>query len=154
MGVQFDKRTGLRILNAVKQVEGGSPHYTRRPMNPKRPGGGGGGSSPSMIMAFVYCETPPDAPGGTFSVPNPWIYTPPDDPDPASWDLSGDWLVMDGSLTHLQVLDEEDEPVLLDVADPLFKVPTTGDYCLIVGPAGASTFQLIDRRCGGGGPIP
>lgn len=114
----------------------------------------GSGGGPTMIMAFVACTEPPDAPGGTFTVANPWTYTPPDDPDPASWDLSGDWLVMDGALSHLQILDESDDPVLIEVADPLFKVPTTGDYCLIVGPPGATSFQLIERRCGGGGPTP
>lgn len=154
MPVNFDKRTGIRILNTVKRSEGRSLVNVNRPMNPKRPRSAGGGGAPAMIHAFVKCETPASSPGGTFQLPNPWEYTAPVDDDPAVWTLKtgdGAWTVVGGGgLTHLQILDEDDEPVLLDCTDPLYKRPTVDDMCYVIGDAGATEFYLVDRRCGGG----
>lgn len=116
-----------------------------------------GAAAPGMIHAWVACDEPADSPGGTFLVTNPWDYTPPDGDDPAAWELKDPttgWYIDQGSVTHLQTLDEEDSPSLVEVDDPLFKRPNTGDYCLICAPAGETRFRLIDRRCAGGEEAP
>lgn len=114
-------------------------------------GGGGGGGGALAVIAFTYVVEVGEEPGDDYRVASPWGYTPPvvDPPSPAIWDLNSSWQTKQGDLTPLQVLDEEDQPASILVADDWFEWPQVGDKVLIISDTNSGNFQTIRKTCAG-----